>query len=167
MKKKWFTVFLILLLCLTIISCDKDKETEEKGNTNEVKEETTIKGETYEAEDFTMTIAEGFSKMDIDGGVQAYKGNDVIEVWVRGFNNTEADAKNGAENLAKTHDGTEVEKIQKFGIDFYVTTFESFGNLQTVYVGLKNGKKIQIGIMGKDYQEDELLQGMFNSISFK
>ena len=167
MKKKWLTVLLILMLCFAFVSCDEDKEGEEKETTNVPEQKSTIKGETYEAEDFTMTIAEGFSKMDIDGGVQAYKGKDVIEVWVRGFNNTETDAKNGAENLAKNHDGTEVEKIQKFGIDFYVTTFEAFGNPQTVYVGLINGKKIQIGIMGKDYQEDELLQGMFDSIIFK
>jgi len=167
MKKKGLLILFILFLCFSFVSCEEDKETEKTNTSKETEQVATIKGETYEAEDFTMTIADGFSKMDIDGGVQAYKGNDVIEVWVRGYNNTESDAEKGAENLSKNNDGTEVKKTQKFGLIFYYTTFEAFGNPQTVYVGLINGKKIQIGIMGKDYQNNELLQGMFDSITFK
>jgi len=167
MKKKWFVVLLILLLCFSFVSCDKDKDTEETNTTKVQEKETTIKGEKFETDDFTMIIADGFSKLEIDGGVQAYKSNDMIEIWLRGFNNTENDAKNGAENLSKTYKGTEVQKTNLFGLDFYQTTFEAFGNPQTVYVGIKDGKKVQIGVAGKGHETNEILQGMFKSISFK
>jgi len=167
MKKKWLMVLMILFLCFSFVSCDEDREAE-GNNTAEVPEqETTIKGEQYETDDFSMIIADGFSKLEIDGGVQAYKSNDVIEIWLRGFNNTENDAKSGAENLSKTHKGTEVQKTNLFGLDFYQTTFEAFGNPQTVYVGIKDGKKVQIGVAGKGHENNEILQGMFKSISFK
>jgi len=168
MKKKIFAVLLVILMVLFVVSCDKEKE--ESAETNQTKEKeqvSTFKGETYEATDFVMTIANGYSKLDIDGGVQAYKGNDMIEVWARGFNNTETDAKNGAENLSKTYKGTEPQKINKFGLDFYYTDIEASGRPQTIYVGIYNGKKVQIAISGTNYKSNELLQGMFNSISFK
>jgi len=168
MKRKIFMLLLVFLLAFLLVSCDEDKEGTTEKNTNKEQEQvTTIKGEPHETDDFVMTIAEGFSKLEIDGGVQAYKGNDMIEVWARGYNNTETDAKNGAENLSKRYKGTEPEKMSKFGIDFYYTSFEAFGRPQTIYVGIYKGKKVQIGISGKDYQNNEILQGMFNSISFK
>jgi|GEM_PF-2596503 len=168
MKKKIFAFLLVILVCLSVISCDKDKE--EKAESNPTKDQeqvSTIKGEQYEATDFVMTIAEGYAKLDIDGGVQAYKGNDMIEVWARGFNNTDTDAKNGAENLSKTYKGTEPQKVNKFGIDFYTTDIEAMSRPQTIYVGIYKGKKVQIAISGNDYKNNTLLQGMFNSLAFK
>lgn len=168
MKKKFFLILFVFLIIFQLISCDKDKEGSAEDNTSKEQEQVaTLKGEPYEKDDFVMTIAEGFSRLDIDGGVQAYKGNDMIEVWVRGYNNTETDAKNGAENLSKTYKGTEPQKTNIFGIDFYHTSIEAFGRPQTVYVGIYNGKKVQIALSGKDYQNDKFLQGMFNSITFK
>src|SRR6056297_675548 len=144
MKKNWLLVLLIIVLCLSFVGCDKEKEAEDNNTTKVPEQVTTIKGDRFETDDFSMIIADGFSKFEIDGGVQAYKSNDVIEIWLRGFNNTENDAKSGAENLSKTHNGTEVQKTNLFGLDFYQTTFEAFGNPQTVYVGIKDGKKVQI-----------------------
>ena len=110
MKKNWLQVLLIIVLCLSFVGCDKEKEAEDNNTTKVPEQVTTIKGDRFETDDFSMIIADGFSKFEIDGGVQAYKSNDVIEIWLRGFNNTENDAKSGAENLSKTHKGTEVKK---------------------------------------------------------
>src|SRR6056297_3412511 len=132
MKKTVLSVLIIFLVCFSFVSCDEDKETNESNNSaNETQQIATIKGEAFETEDFSVTIADGFSKMTIEGGVQAYKGNDVIEIWVRGSNVPESEAKNATEQLSKANDGTEPQKTEKFGMDFYYTSFEAFGNPQT------------------------------------
>ncbi len=167
MKKKWFVVLLILFLCFTFVSCDEDKETQETNAPKAQEKETTIKGEKFETDDFSMIIADGFSKLEIDGGVQAYKSYDMVEIWLRGYNNNENDAKSGAENLSKNYNGTEVQKTNLFGLDFYQTTIVVSGNPQTIYVGIKDGKKVQIGVAGKGHETNETLQGMFKTITFK
>lgn len=168
MKKCLIFVLLICLSCFILTGCDEeDSPTNNTDVPGEAAAAPKIKGEVFKTDDFEVIIADGFKKMDIDGGVQAYKSKDVVEIWVRGSGLDDAIAKSSCESLANRQKGSECQKIVKFGMDFYVTSFEAFGTPQTVYTAVKNGKKIQIGISGKDHENNETLQGMFESISFK
>lgn len=126
-----------------------------------------LKGDLYEAEHFNITIAKGFNVMDIQGGVQAARGNNVIEVWVRGHNLSESTAEKQAQSMATRYDGTDPQVVQMLGLNFYCTSFEAFNNPQTICMAIKDGKQIQIGITGKGHVDNATLQGMKKSIVLK
>lgn len=133
------------------------------GNGTEPKTEA-IKGETMETDHFTMTVATGYNKMDISGGIQAYQGSNAIEVWVRP---STQNAEEEAGKFAADYDGTAPEQVELFGLTFYTTTFTASGYDQTKYVAVSDGNRIEIGITGADHENNKELQGMLNSISFK
>jgi hypothetical protein len=167
MKKFFILMLFMLLVSFVFVSCDESTEGEQNASQPKVEEKTTIKGELVETEHFSVIKADGYSKMDIAGGIQLYKGSNALEIWVRGTGLDESDAEDSCVGLQKRYDGTETKKVSKFGLDFYTSTYEAVGYPQTVYITVKDGQKIQIGIVGKTHETDETLQGMFESIKIK
>ncbi len=161
MKKNRYNALCMILMLLTWTSCDSAQKNNSDSGSVE------IKGDLYEAEHFTMTIASGFNTMDIQGGVQASRGNDVVEVWVRGHNLSEDTAEKQAQSMANRYDGTNPQTVQMLGLKFYCTSFEVFNLQQTICIAIKDGKQIQVGITGRGHTENATLQGMRNSIAFK
>jgi len=105
--------------------------------------------------------------MAINGGVQAYKGNNFIEIHVRGLNQTEADMEASINILAKNYEGSAPDKVDLFGLSFHHSSILAQGTPQDVYLAVKDGKKISITLSGKDHEKDENLKVMFESIKLK
>jgi hypothetical protein len=156
--KKLF-VILLSVISIALFGCEKDDSGTEAGNE--------IKGSKFENEFFSIIVASGYTKMNIDGGIQIYKGYDIIEVSFRGTNMAENEAEIGANSLAKSYKGTTPEKTQLLGLWFYKTTIEINNTTQTVWLAIKNGKKINISITGKNHETNADLQGMFKTIVLK
>ncbi len=124
-------------------------------------------GNLHETEYFNITIAEGFNTLEIQGGVQASRGRDAMEVWVRGHNLNESTAENQAKTLARNYYGSEPEVVQMLDLTFYCTSFEAYNLPQTICTAIKEGMQVQVGITGKNHAENAKLQGMVKSISMK
>ena len=157
MKK--IVIILLSAISMAFFGCEKDYSGTEAGNE--------IKGSKFENEFFSITVANGYTKMNIEGGVQVYKGYDIIEVSFRGTNMSENEAEIGANSLAKNYKGTTPVKTQLHGLWFYKTTIEVNNATQTVWLAIKNGKKINISITGKNHETNADLQGMFKTIVLK
>ncbi len=123
-----------------------------------------IDGERHETETVSMIIADGWDVMDISGGLQAYKGNSAVEVWVRGSGLSDDDARAAMESMADSYDGTDVVELENLGLTFYSTTFEFGGSEQTKMSAVKDGARIEIGVTGPGYQDDPEIIGMLDSI---
>lgn len=149
----------VFLAAIFLIGCGKAGTSINDRNQTE--------GKYFEAEFFTIFIADGYTAMVVNGGVQAYKGNNFIEIHVRGFNNTEVDAETSIKILAKNFEGTEPEKINLLGQVFYHSYIQAQGISQDVYLSVKDGRKISITLSGKDHEKDEDLKVMFGSIKLK
>lgn len=163
MKRIVGLALVIALGAALLAGCGSPATQGESGNGKEPKTEA-VKGEAVETEHFTMTVATGYNKMDISGGIQAYQGSNAIEVWVRP---STQDAEKEAEKFAADYDGTGPEQLELFGLTFYTTTFTASGSYQTKYVAVSDGNRIEIGITGADHENNKELQGMLNSINFK
>lgn len=157
-----FILFIALAAAL-MTGCGSSAPQGGSGNGTEPKTET-IKGEPMETDHFTMTVATGYNKMDISGGIQAYQGSNAIEVWVRP---STQDSQKEAEKFAADYDGTDPEQVELFGLTFYTTTYTYSGSYQTKYIAVSDGNRIEIGITGADHENNKELQGMLGSISFK
>lgn len=159
MTSKSAKSILLLFVILIVSGCGKSKTSPD---TNKL-----IKGKYFETEFFTVFIADGYSEMPIHGGVQAYKGNNFIEMNVRGLNQTEADIEASINILAKNYEGSVPEKVEMFGLSFLHSSILAQGTPQDVYLAVKDGKKISITLSGMDHDKDEDLKVMFESIKLK
>ncbi len=126
-----------------------------------------VAGEKFDTEKFSILVPSGWEKMDISGGVQIYKGNDIMQVVVTGVNVTEADDKAGLESLKEQYSGTELEEVSMLGVKFYKTSFTANGVDQTIYSGVRNGEQVKIQMAGKDHANNEAILAMFESITLK
>ena len=159
MKKYLAISICISLATILLLGCGKAKTT---GGENKQ-----TKGKYFEADFFSMFIAEGYTEMEINGGVQAYKGNNFIEIHIRGLNQTNADIEASIHILAKNFEGTAPDKVNMFGQTFYHSSIIAQGTSQDVYLAVKNGRKISITLSGKDHEKDENLKVMIESIKLK
>jgi hypothetical protein len=143
----------------------------EAGETTAKAEETkavsNVKGETYDTAKFSILAPDGWEKMDIPGGVQLYKGSDIMQVSVSGSNVTEAEDKTLLEGMKTTYSGTALEEVTMFGVKFFKTSFTANGSDQTMYSGVRNGEQVKIQMSGKDHQSNEAIIAMLESISLK
>jgi len=129
--------------------------------------ESNVAGETYEIDKFSILVPTGWEKMDIPGGVQIYKGNDIMQVSVSGSNVTEAEDKALLEGMSKQYSGTALEEVAMFEMKFFKTSFTANGSDQTMYSGVRNGEQVKIQMAGKDHQNNEAIKAMFASIKLK
>ncbi len=127
-----------------------------------------VDGERHETDTVSMVIADGWDVMDIDGGLQAYKGNvAAVEVWVRGSGLSDDDAKKAIEKFAEDYEGTMLMEVDLLGLTFYHTYFEWSGTEQSKMSAYKDGARVEIGVVGPDHEDDEEIAGMIHSIILK
>ncbi len=126
-----------------------------------------VQGELHETERVSMIIADGWSVMDIQGGLQAYKGNNAVEVSVRGSGMSDDAAKIAVEKLQEDYDGTDIMELEAYGLNFYKTTFVFSGTDQTKMIAMKDGEQYSITMVGADHLSDDIILGMVDSIIFK
>jgi hypothetical protein len=172
-KNSWLAVILVVMTVLVLFTAGcGSKEAAPSGDPDAGDSPEaavpTISGDRFETETVSMIVADGWDVMDINGGLQAYKGiSKAVEVWVRGTGLADDAGKKSMENFANNYDGTAVEEVEMFGLTFYSTTFEFSGMKQTKYGSVKEGQQIEITLAGEDHLEDEEIMGMFYSIELK
>lgn len=172
-RSSWFTVIIVVMIVIMfLVTGCGSKEVAPAGDPAAGESPgaavPTISGDRFETETVSMIIADGWDVMDINGGLQAYKGiSKAVEVWVRGTGLADDAGKKSMENFANNYDGTAVEEVEIFGLTFYSTTFEFSGMKQTKYGSVKDGQQIEITLAGEDHLEDEEIMGMFYSIELK
>jgi hypothetical protein len=180
--KKWsfIAIVIVAIVCMVFMAgCGGSKtesasttasgggEVKETSAAEETKAASNVKGETYDTEKFSILAPEGWEKMDIPGGVQLYKGNDIMQVSVSGSNVTEAEDKALLEDMSKQYNGTALEEVIMFGVKFFKTSYTANGSDQTMYSGVRNGEQVKIQMAGKDHQNNEAIIAMLESISLK
>ena len=168
MKKQiWITAILLLAMILTGCSGDASGETAEDPSSTEDTEDV-IEGDTYETDDFSVAIPEGWEVLELDGGVQFYKETgEVFEIVFSGYNLYEAYAMEQVQTLADKYDGTLPEEAVLFGRTFWMTSLTSSSTLQDVYICIKDGVMISVKYGGPDYENDPTFQEILDSVELK
>jgi hypothetical protein len=119
-----------------------------------------------ETDDFSLTMAQGWTKMDIPGGVQIYKGNDLLEISLYGINMTEDDDKASMENFIKQYNGTPIETVEMWGLQFKKTACAYNGLNQTLMTCIVGGKQFKVQT-GTKSAENADTTAMINSVKLK
>ncbi len=147
---------------------DTGGETGEEAGEEPAADAPAIEGTLHETERVSMIVADGWEVMDIQGGLQAYKGTSgAVEVTVRGSGMNDDAAKTSIEKFKADYDGTDVMELEAHGMTFYTTTFTFSGMLQTKMSAMKDGEQYTITMAGADHLENDVFTGMVNSIEFK
>ncbi len=154
------TTLFIVIICASMALCSCGRNAKNV-STKE------IRGKYCETEFFTMFIPDGFTEMAINGGIQAFKGLNFIEIHVRGLNQNEADVIASINILAKNYEGSAPDKLDILGLSFHHSSIVAQGVPQDVFLAVKDGKKVSITLSGKNHDKDENLKAMFDSIKFK
>jgi hypothetical protein len=144
------------------------EEASEEAGEEPAAEVPAIEGTLHETERVSMIIADGWEVMDIQGGLQAYKGmSNAVEVYVRGSGMNDDAAQVAIEKFKADYDGTDVMVLDAFGMTFYSTTFTFSGMFQTKLMAMKDGEQYAITLAGADHLENDAMTGMMESITFK
>lgn len=127
-----------------------------------------VNGDMFETDRFSLTVPEGWERYDIDGGVQLYKpSGEIIEVYVRGYNQSDDWARQQAVNMAEQYGGTEPRQVERWGKLFWNTAFTAADIPQASYLCIENGETLAVKVAGPDYENDAETQGILESIQFK
>ncbi len=174
-EKKWigFLTIIALAALFFVAGCGGDDGAAEEPAGAESPSEAPassippVEGERYETDTVSMIVADGWDVMDIDGGLQAYKGSEAVEVWVRGSGLSESDAESAMTRMMEQYDGTDVATLDAFGLTFYTTFYNFSGMEQTRLSAVKDGTRIEIGLTGPDHTNNDIIMGMLDSIVIK
>ena len=159
MKKLWRLVC-IVFVCAIFCGCAATMDT--------VQHDPLEGGTVYETEKFSVTGAPGWDKMDIDGGIQLYKSDALLQICVRGYGLAEQDNIMIIESMLEMADeSSPITQKSMLGIDFDTATFTAFGMEQTIYATIIDGEQLSIQLGGKDHATDETMQAMLGSIKLK
>jgi hypothetical protein len=175
MKKRMITGFLIVLCILLLTGCvlqidgDGDVSLPQVSALTEAVEDiaASLEGEQIEKDGFSMTAPKGWNQMDIQGGVQLYKGSDVFQISVDGYNVSEEEDKALLQGLVDRYDGTEITTVEMLGMTFYTSSFTASGVEQTFYSAVRDGEQIHIQLGGNNHSSNAELQAMLRSVQLK
>ena len=73
MRKIFIVAIIVMLLLASGCGGAKESPQSVSDDSEKAQQAPAVKGETYETERFSLTVPEGWSVMDVDGGVQLYK----------------------------------------------------------------------------------------------
>jgi hypothetical protein len=127
-----------------------------------------IEGEPFDSDKFSIIIAKDWELMDIDGGVQLYKmSGEAVQVYFRGSNMSETEAKSQAESQAKQYGGTTPQEVEKWGNSWWTTTYTAMDLEQLKYLRIEGGQLVSVSAAAKDIESNSDIQGMLESLTFK
>lgn len=183
---RFFVILLLIFSVSLFINCGSEKNTKnaassEAGETAEQAETKVDEGAgdskstTFENDFFTAEIPEGWTVFD-DSRVKMmriYPEGDTsmyaptIHLKFEGNGNWAGTPEDSISTMAKNYNGTEPKKEVINGIEYWTTTYEYSGSKQTMYVAGKDGNKITVTIVGKDYETIPEIQEILKTISYK
>lgn len=155
MKKSLKMILTVMAIACLAAGCSKS------GNVN------AISGKYVQSDMFTLFVADNYSVVHFDGGVQAIQGKQFLEVYVRKLNQNTDDIIASINILSKTFGGSVPDIINLSGYEFYHTSIEAQGVPQDIYLAVKDGHKIGITLSGKDHTLNQDMKVMFSSIKLK
>jgi hypothetical protein len=132
-------------------------------------------GETFENDFFKAIIPGDWTVFD-DSKVkmmQIYPKNDsgmykpTIHLKFEGNGNWHGTPEGSIAGMAKNYKGSAPEKVVINGIEYYKTTYEYGGQKQTMMVTKKDGNKITVTMVGKDYDKNPAIPKILETISYK
>ena len=123
-------------------------------------------GDVIDAGKFTVEAPKGWERLDIDGGVQLYKGSLIFQMKVSGQNVTPEEDLALLQSLADQYDG-EVEETELLGLAFYRLYYTAAGDDQVYYSAVKDGEQIHIQLGGSDFADSAELAAMLSSVQLK
>lgn len=126
-------------------------------------------GTVLDYEGFSVTAADGWEQMDIEGGVQFYKSSsgEILQIQIGGDNMTEEDSLSQMESLQSSYDGSDIETVNLLGLDFNKMSYSASGIDQCIYAAISDGKQIKIQATGKSYEDNSDIRAMVDSIVWK
>lgn len=169
MRKPGIIFSLLLVMLMSVLPGCSQGSTPDKtiGPATSSADVPTIEGTVFEAPGFTIVVPKGWESIKIDGGVQMFKGSDIVQVYIRGYNMTAGEDKGQTESNAKRYGGTQPEQIDIFGMKFWKTTYTAASVYQTSYLSMKNGQLVSVQIAGPDHDKNEAIKGILNTLKFK
>ncbi len=176
MKRKIILFSIALVMIFIFGACSgsqtaKEAEssvTKSTAQAGEVTNKPAPEGEKFENEKFAVTIAKGWESMDIDGGVQIYKNSgEGVRIYFRGSNMSDTESKSQSESLAKQYGGEAPKKVEKWGKEFWMTTYTAMDLEQLSYLRIEDGVMLSVGAASKDIKNNKDIMAMLESITFK
>jgi hypothetical protein len=128
-----------------------------------------VKGKIWENEKFSILVPDGWETKDMEGGVQLLTMDEVFHMVVEITRNnvTEAEIKAELEEIVKSQNASPIEEVTMLGVKFFKTNLITENLDQTAYIGVRNGEKVAILLVGKDHKNNEEMKAMMESIKFK
>lgn len=176
-KRICLTLLVLGLSLLLITSCSKGASTQATATpattataapASAGADNAALKGEVYKTDRFSITVPDGWEKMDVQGGVQLYKmSGEIIEVHYRGENQSEDHAKQQAESVASQYGGTDPKEVELLGKTFWTTTYTASGVKQTSYLRMENGEMLSVKCAGANHETDPVFAAILQSIEFE
>jgi hypothetical protein len=140
MKKMLVVLTVVALLAVSLAACGGggDGAPDENGGSAPVA--AAYAGETFETDNFSIVVPDGWEYMEVDGGLQIYKASgEVLEVHYRGFNQGENHGKLQVESIAGSYGGTEVQEVELLGKTFWYTEYTANNKPQVFYALIEDG----------------------------
>lgn len=177
MKKSLILTVIFVVLLVMLSGCAgkaagqtaaANPQTTSPGSAEPSAATSSLAGELYESDKFTITVANGWEAMDIDGGVQIYKmSGEAVQVYFRGSNMSETEPKTQAESQAKQYNGTDPQEVERWGKSWWTTTYTAMDMEQLKYLRIEAGQLVSVSAAGQDIAGNPDIQGMLESIVFK
>lgn len=129
-----------------------------------------VQGTVKETADFKILVPNGWEFSDFKNGkLQTYNkmGTFMVELSIGGDNMTEAHIKGQIATFVKDNKGSGPDKVTIAGLSFDKTTYDKGSQHMSYYWALKNGKKINISLLGPGHETDPNIQEVLKSIQIK
>ncbi|PKP01885.1 MAG: hypothetical protein CVU11_13880 [Bacteroidetes bacterium HGW-Bacteroidetes-6] len=91
-------------------------------------------------------------------------GSFMVSLKKNGLNTTEQDEAALIALMSEKYNGTQVERVEFKGINWFKIVFDASGFHQSLFTAIKDGRKISIQLAGPDHESNEIIQAIFNSI---
>ncbi len=129
-----------------------------------------IEGTDVELDYLTITVLDGWKTMDVNDGIQIYKGSEVLQINLEGYGQSEEYVETYIKNAIEAYDGTDMTKENIWGLDFLGTTYKVGGYYQVVNARIygNDGQLLVVkmaNLSSTDVPKD--MQAMLNSVKIK
>jgi hypothetical protein len=169
--KRIFSFLMVALLVIGFIGACGGSGNGSGGDTQPAK----ASGETFENDYFKAFIPDGWTVFDDSklGMMQIYPKGDTsmyrttIHLKFEGKGNWHGTPEQSIANMASNYSGTAPEKVVVNGTEYYKTTYEYSGYKQTMMVAKKDGNKITVTMVGKDYDKNPHIPEILETIFYK
>lgn len=164
------TTLIAVMLCLSsllLCACSADVAHTKSQDAASSIAAPALEGDLVEADKFTVIAASGWDKMDIQGGVQIYKGSLIFQMTISGNNVTPEEDLSLLESLKDQYEGSDIEQVELLGLGFYRMDYTASGVEQAFYSAVNNGEQIHIQLGGSGFADDNDIAAMLASIKLK